>query len=114
MSNEEINELFYTLQREFASRVTQRTTTWEEIIERQLQALVSQQEYNFKGANYLNNNAGYFSQPQNIMSSYNYSKVGGHMTISPMDIQVNEVNKTQVPIIKNNSSNHLLRSSILP
>ena len=61
--NEEINELFYTLQREFDSRVTQRTPTWEEIVEKKVQALVSQQEYNFEGENYLNNNAGYFYEP---------------------------------------------------
>ena len=52
--------------------MTQRKLTWEEIVENQAQALVSQQEYNFEGANYLNNNVGYLSQPHNIMPSYNY------------------------------------------
>ena len=37
-------------------------------------------------------------------------RVGEHMKISPMDIQVCEWNKFQVPIIKKNYGNHLMRS----
>ena len=61
MSNEEINELFYNLQKEFASRVAQREPTWEDILSRQAQASMSQQAYNFERANYFNNNSVYFT-----------------------------------------------------
>ena len=70
MSTEEINELFYNLQKEFASRVVQREPIWEDILPRQGQTSTSQQAYNFRGVNYFNNNAGYFSQLHNMMPSY--------------------------------------------
>ena len=63
MSNEEINELFYNLQKECASRVAQITPTWEDIVVSQAQTSTSQQAYNFEGGNRFNNHVGYFSQP---------------------------------------------------
>ena len=82
MSNEEINELFYTLQQEFSSRATQIAPTWEVIFARQAQTSTSQQTYNFEGGNYFNNNAGYFSQPHNYMPSYYKSSWGTHNNFS--------------------------------
>ena len=60
MSNEEMNELFYSLQQEFASRVAQIAPTGEEIVARQAQTSTSQQAYNFGGVNSFNN-ASYIS-----------------------------------------------------
>ena len=47
MSNEEINELFYSLQQEFASRAAQIAPTWDDIVPMQAQTPMSQQVYNF-------------------------------------------------------------------
>ena len=71
MSDEEINEFFYTLQNHFASHTSQREPTWEEIVPRQAQASMSEQVYNFRGVNSFND-AGYFSQPHIYMPSYNH------------------------------------------
>ena len=86
MFNEEINELFYSLQNQLVAYTTQREPIWEDISVRQAQAsmsqqhsgwgtydnfsYVSQQAYNFERGNYFNNNAGYFSQPHNKIQSY--------------------------------------------
>ena len=61
MSDEVINELFYTLQKEFSPCIIQREPTWEDISARQAQASLSQQDFNFEGGNYFNSNASYFS-----------------------------------------------------
>ena len=82
MSNEEMNELFYTLQQEFASRATQIAPTWEDIVERQAKTSTSQQAYNFERGNHFNNHTSYFSQPQNIMPSYNDSGWGTYDNFS--------------------------------
>ena len=82
MSDEAINEFFYTLQKHYASHTTQRESTWENFAPMQAQASVSQQAYNFEGVNYFNNNEGYFSQPQNITPSYNYSGWGTYDNFS--------------------------------
>ena len=86
MSNEEMNELFYSLQQECASRATQIAPTWEDIVARQAQTFTSQQAYNFEGGggggNCFNNHASYFSHPQNIFLSYNYSGWGTYGNFS--------------------------------
>ena len=82
VSNEEMDELFYTLQKEFASRVTQRAPSWEYIVERQAQASMSQQAYNLEGVNYFNNNVGYFYQPHNYMTSYYHPGWGSYDNFS--------------------------------
>ena len=70
MSDEAINELFYTFQKEIVSHITQREPTWEDIVARKAQAFMSQQAYNFEEGNYFNSNAGYFSQPHSNIPSY--------------------------------------------
>ena len=82
MSNEEINARFYSLQKEFASRVAQREPTRGDILTRQAQASMSQQAYNFEGANYFNHNASYFSQPHSMMPSYHESGWGTYKNFS--------------------------------
>ena len=111
MSNEEINELFYSLQKECASRAAQIAPTWEDIDARQAQTSTNQQVCNFGGVNSFNN-AGCFSQPHIYRLSYNHSGCE-YIKISPMDIHVCEVKKVQVPTIKNNSANHLMKSYFL-
>ena len=70
-----MNELFYSLQREFASRAAQIAPTWEEIVASQAQTSTSQEGYNFGGVNSFNNVA-YVSQLKIYMSSYNHSGKG--------------------------------------
>ena len=81
MSDEEINEFFYTFRNHFASHTFQRESTWEEIIARQAQASMSQQVYNFGVVNSFNNE-GYFSQHHSYMLSYNHSSWGTHDNLS--------------------------------
>ena len=71
MLNEEMNELFYSLQNEYASQVAQIAPTWEEIVVRQAQTSISQEGYNFRGVNSFNN-VGYVSQLEIYISSYNH------------------------------------------
>ena len=78
MLNEEI---FYSLQQEFAYHTSQIAPTWEEIIERQAQASTSQPAYNFGGVNSFNN-AGYISQPHSYRPSYNHSGSRTHDNLS--------------------------------
>ena len=82
MSNEEMNELFYGLQKECVSRAAQIAPTWEDIVVRQAQTSTSQQAYNFEGGNHFNNQLSYFSQPQNYLSSYHYSGWGTYDNFS--------------------------------
>ena len=49
LSIEEMNELFYSLQKECASQVAQIAPTWEDIVARQAQTSTSQQAYDFEG-----------------------------------------------------------------
>ena len=73
MSNEVINELFYSLKNQLAAHTTQFEPTWEEIATIQAQAFMRQQAYNFEEVHYFNNNTGHFFQPHNNMPSYNHS-----------------------------------------
>ena len=74
MSNEEKNELFYSLQKEFAFRVTQREQKLEDIVARQAPTSTSQKAYNFEGANYFNSNDFSYGNPimQSQESSISY------------------------------------------
>ena len=73
MSNEEINKLFYSLQKEIVSRVTQREPKLEDIVARRAPTSTSQQAY-FEGANYFNSNDFSYGNPimrsQESSSSY--------------------------------------------
>ena len=109
MSNEEINELFYTLQQEIASRASQIAPTWEDIVTRQAQNSTSQQAYNFEGGNHFNNNASSSPNPTTTWQA-TISQVGGHMKISPMAIQLCKAKEVKAPIIISNSGNHLIKS----
>ena len=74
MSDEVINEFFYSLRSYYSSHTIEREPTWEDFSPMQ-------------AVNYFNNNSGYFSQPTTICQA-TIIRVGGHKTISPMDIQV--------------------------
>ena len=76
MTDKEMNELLYTLHNQFSSHTSQRESTWEDIVVMEAQTSMGLHAFNFEGVNYSNNNAGYFSKPQNVMPSYYHSGWG--------------------------------------
>ena len=109
MSNEEINELFYGLQKECASRAAQIAPTWEDIVARQTQTSSSQQAYNFEGG-IISTTIQVTSLNPKTLCHVTTIRVRGHMTIAPMDIQLCKVKEVKVPIIKSNYGNHMIKS----
>ena len=81
MSDEKINEFFYTVQNHFASHTSQRKPTWEEIAARQAQASIREQVYNFREVNSFNN--AVISLNPIAICQATIVRVGGHKRISP-------------------------------
>ena len=108
MNNKEINELFHRVKNRLVAQVI---PTWENLAPMQAQTPMTQQDYNFGGVNSFNSSC-YVSQ---LKSTYRATiiRVGGHMTIFPMNTQVCRFKTVQVPTFKNKSYNRQRRSCFL-